>query len=103
MPEEHNRYEEVIENILESSADLPDPPKNSPELHVAFLDEVKEWVFQGISRRLGVLTPVKLLIASLVAGVLFLLLRFSMFAWIGLVCFIAAYVVFFVGKPSNKI
>ena len=69
---------------------------------MAFLDEVKEWVFQGISRRIGVLTPVKLLIASLVAGVLFLLLRFSMFAWIGLVCFIAAYVVFFVGKPSNK-
>ena len=103
MPEEQNRYEEEIENILESSVDLPDPPKNSPELHVAFLDEVKEWVFQGISGRLGVLTPVKLLIASLVAGVLFLLLRFSMFAWIGIVCFIVAYVVFFVGKPSNKI
>ena len=27
MPEEQNRYEEEIENILESSADLPDPPR----------------------------------------------------------------------------
>ena len=103
MPEEQNRYEEEIEDILESSPDLPDPPKNSPELHLPFLDEVKEWVSQGLSNRIGALSPVKLLVAALVAGLSFLLLRFSMFAWIGLVCFIAAYVVFFIGRPSTKI
>lgn len=103
MPEEQKRYKEEIEDILESSGDLPDPPKDSPELHVAFLDEVKQWISQGMSRRIGSLTPIRLLVVTLVAGILFLLLRFSMFAWIGLVCFIAAYIVFFMGRPSNKI
>jgi hypothetical protein len=102
MPEEQKRYEEEIEDILESSGDLPDPPKDSPDMHSALVDEVKGWIYEGAARRVGALTPLRLLIISLITVALFFISKINILAWIGLTSFLAAYVVFFIGRQGDK-
>ena len=101
MSDKSEKYEDEIEKILEDSVDLPEPPKNLPQLENPILQDLKIWIGQSVGRRFGLVSPLKLMIVSAVMGILFLVTRFPLFAWLTLVAFLGTYLVFFLGRKSR--
>jgi len=101
MSDKSEKYEDEIEKILEDSEDLPEPPKNLPQLENPILQDLKIWIGQSVGRRFGLVSPLKLMIVSAVMGILFLVTRFPLFAWLTLVAFLGTYLVFFLGRKSR--
>ncbi|MAP36877.1 MAG: hypothetical protein CL698_04420 [Chloroflexi bacterium] len=101
MSDKSEKYEDEIEKILENSEDLPEPPKNLPQLENPILQDLKIWIGQSVGRRFGLVSPLKLMIVSAVMGILFLVTRFPLFAWLTLVAFLGTYLVFFLGRKSR--
>ena len=101
MSDKSEKYEDEIEKILEDSGDLPEPPKNLPQLENPIVQDLKIWIGQSVGRRFGLVSPLKLMIVSAVMGILFLVTRFPLFAWLTLVAFLGTYLVFFLGRKSR--
>ena len=101
MSDKSEKYEDEIEKILEDSVDLPEPPKNLPQPENPILQDLKIWIGQSVGRRFGLVSPLKLMIVSAVMGILFLVTRFPLFAWLTLVAFLGTYLVFFLGRKSR--
>ena len=101
MSDKSEKYEDEIEKILEDSGDLPEPPKNLPQPENPILQDLKIWIGQSVGRRFGLVSPLKLMIVSAVMGILFLVTRFPLFAWLTLVAFLGTYLVFFLGRKSR--
>ena len=101
MSDKSEKYEDEIEKILENSEDLPEPPKNLPQPENPILQDLKIWIGQSVGRRFGLVSPLKLMIVSAVMGILFLVTRFPLFAWLTLVAFLGTYLVFFLGRKSR--
>lgn len=101
MSDKSEKYEDEIEKILEDSGELPEPPKNLPQLENPILQDLKIWIGQSVGRRFGLVSPLKLMIVSAVMGILFLVTRFPLFAWLTLVAFLGTYLVFFLGRKSR--
>ena len=89
-----------FEEILENSGDLPDAPKNVPS-HMTLVEELCTWFNQAIGRRLGFISSLRLLIVTAVFAILFLVTRQPIFAWISIVVFLSAYLVFFIGRQGS--
>ena len=101
MPEKPERYEDEIEKILENSGDLPDAPKNVSMSHMTLVEELRTWLNQAIRRKLGFISSVRLLIVTVVFAILFFVTRQPIFAWVGIVVFLSAYLVFFIGRQGS--
>ena len=101
MSDKSEKYEDEIEEILKDSGDLPEPPKNLPQPQNPILEDLKIWVGQSVGRRFGLVSPLKLMIVSAVMGILYLVTRFPLFAWLTLVAFLGTYIVFFLGRKSR--
>ena len=101
MSDKSEKYEDEIEEILKDSGDLPEPPKNLPQPQNPILEDLKIWVGQSVGRRVGLVSPLKLMIVSGVMGILFLVTMFPLFAWVTLVAFLGTYLVFFLGRKSR--
>tara|TARA_B100000745_G_scaffold53162_1_gene31621 strand:+ start:124 stop:429 length:306 start_codon:yes stop_codon:yes gene_type:complete len=101
MSDKSEKYEDEIEKILEDSGELPEPPKNLPQPENPILQDLKIWIGQSVGRRFGLVSPLKLMIVSAVMGILFLVTRFPLFAWLTLVAFLGTYLVFFLGRKSR--
>ena len=101
MSDKSEKYEDEIEKILEDSGELPEPPKNLPQPENPILQDLKIWIGQSVGRRFGRVCPLKLMIVSAVMGILFLVTRFPLFAWLTLVAFLGTYLVFFLGRKSR--
>ena len=101
MSEKHERYEEEIEKILENSGDLPDAPKNPPMNNMTLVEEFRIWLNQAVRRKLGFISSIRLLIVTVVFAICFFVTRQPIFAWLGTVVFLSAYLVFFIGRQGN--
>ena len=101
MSDKSEKFEDEIEKILEDSGELPEPPKNLPQPENPILQDLKIWIGQSVGRRFGLVSPLKLMIVSAVMGILFLVTRFPLFAWLTLVAFLGTYLVFFLGRKSR--
>ena len=101
MSDKSEKYEDEIEKILEDSGDLPEPPKNVPQPQNPILEDLKIWIGQSVGRRFGLVSPLKLMVVSAVMGILYLVTRFPLFAWLTLVAFMGTYLVFFLGRKSR--
>ena len=101
MSDKSEKYEDEIEEILKDSGDLPEPPKNLAQPQNPILEDLKIWVGQSVGRRFGLVSPLKLMIVSAVMGILYLVTRFPLFAWLTLVAFLGTYLVFFLGRKSR--
>ena len=101
MPEKSERYEEEIEKILENSGDLPEAPKNISMSHMTLVEELRTWLSQAVRRKLGFISSLRLLIVTAVFAILFLVTRQPIFAWISIVAFLSAYLVFFIGRQGS--
>jgi len=101
MSDKSEKYEDEIEKILEDSGDLPEPPKNLPQPQNPILEDLKIWIGQSVGRRFGLVSPLKLMVVSAVMGILYLVTRFPLFAWLTLVAFMGTYLVFFLGRKSR--
>jgi hypothetical protein len=101
MPEKHERYEEEIEKILESSGDLPEAPNNSPMNNMTLVEELRIWLNQAVRRKLGFISAARLLIVTVAFTICFFITRQPIFAWLGAVAFLSVYLVFFIGRQGN--
>ena len=99
MSDKSEKYEDQIEKILKDSGDLPDPPH--PQPHNPLFEDLKIWILQSLGRRYGVISPLKLIVLSAAMGILFMVTKFPLFAWLTLVAFLATYIVFFLGRRSK--
>ena len=96
MSDKSEKYEDEIEEILKGSGDLPEAPPPNP-----LFEDLKIWIRQSYARRFGVISPLKLIVLSAAMGILFMVTKFPLFAWLTLVAFLGTYVVFFLGRRSR--
>lgn len=99
MSDKSEKYEDQIEKILKDSGDLPDPPHTQPQNPL--FEDLKIWILQSLGRRYGVISPLKLIVLSAAMGILFMVTKFPLFAWLTLVAFLGTYIVFFLGRRSK--
>ena len=100
MSDKSEKYEDQIEKILKDSGDLPEPPPPQPQNPL--FEDLKIWIRQSLGRSFGVISPLKLIVLSAVMGILFMVTKFPLFAWLTLVAFLGTYIVFFLGRRSKK-
>ena len=98
MSDKSEKYEYEIEKILNDSGDLPEPP---PQPQNPLFEDLKIWILQSLGRSFGVISPLKLIVLSAVMGILFMVTKFPLFAWLTLVAFLGTYIVFFLGRRSK--
>ena len=99
MSDNSEKYEDQIEKILKDSGDLPEPPPPQPPNPL--FEDLKIWILQSLGRSFGVISPLKLIVLSAVMGILFMVTKFPLFAWLTLVAFLGTYIVFFLGRRSK--
>ena len=99
MSDKSEKYEDQIEKILKDSGDLPEPP--TPQPQNPLFEDLKIWLLQSLGRSFGVISPLKLIVLSAVMGILFMVTKFPLFAWLTLVAFLGTYIVFFLGRRSK--
>ena len=99
MSDKSKKYEDQIEKILKDSGDLPEPPPPQPPNPL--FEDLKIWILQSLGRSFGVISPLKLIVLSAVMGILFMVTKFPLFAWLTLVAFLGTYIVFFLGRRSK--
>ena len=99
MSDKSEKYEDQIEKILKDSGDLPEPPPPQPQYPL--FEDLKIWILQSLGRSFGVISPLKLIVLSAVMGILFMVTKFPLFAWLTLVAFLGTYIVFFLGRRSK--
>ena len=99
MSDKSEKYEDQIEKILKDSGDLPEPPPPQPPNPL--FEDLKIWILQSLGRSFGVISPLKLIVLSAVMGILFMVTKFPLFAWLTLVAFLGTYIVFFLGRRSK--
>ena len=99
MSDKSEKYEDQIEKILKDSGDLPEGPPPQPQNPL--FEDLKIWILQSLGRSFGVISPLKLIVLSAVMGILFMVTKFPLFAWLTLVAFLGTYIVFFLGRRSK--
>ena len=99
MSDKSEKYEDQIEKILKDYGDLPEPPPPQPQNPL--FEDLKIWILQSLGRSFGVISPLKLIVLSAVMGILFMVTKFPLFAWLTLVAFLGTYIVFFLGRRSK--
>ena len=99
MSDKSEKYEDQIEKILKDSGGLPEPPLPQPQNPL--FEDLRIWILQSLGRSFGVISPLKLIVLSAVMGILFMVTKFPLFAWLTLVAFLGTYIVFFLGRRSK--
>ena len=99
MSDKSEKYDDQLEKILQDSGDLPEPPPPQPQNPL--FEDLKIWILQSLGRSFGVISPLKLIVLSAVMGILFMVTKFPLFAWLTLVAFLGTYIVFFLGRRSK--
>lgn len=99
-------YQKEIEDILRKAEE--DAPLPLPQSKQSLRSLIWQYVRQSLSGSGWSITPGRLMLAAVSILLAALVLRFMLpgvvgpLAWVGLIIFIIAYGMFFVGKPANR-